>query len=234
MLPNMTGTRKDIWVIVPAYNEGKVIADVLQPVIELGYNVVVVDDCSSDSTSIVLQERKLHYLKHAINLGQGAALQTGISYALEQGAKYLVTFDADGQHNLQEIDKLVTPLISNQAEIALGSRFLDPSIQSNVPPLRRKMLKLATWLAKISNGIDVTDAHNGFRALSAAAARKIQITQNRMAHASQILSQIMEHKIKYIEVPVSIKYTEYSLAKGQKLSNSFNILWESFTEILRR
>lgn len=217
------------WIVVPAYNEEQVIGTVLNEL--SGRNVVVVDDCSTDSTKLIASEFPVHLLSHPVNLGQGAALQTGITYALLNGAQKIVTFDSDGQHSVSDIDKLLKAL--DRYDVSLGSRFLETSSAENLPRSRRVLLKCAALYTRASTGLTLTDTHNGLRAFSRHAAEQIVITQNRMAHATQILQLIAYHKLSYTEVPVNIKYTEYSLAKGQKMSNSLNILWDSVTEIFR-
>ncbi len=218
-----------LWIVIPAYNEERVIGSVLEEL--SGRNVVVVDDCSTDTTKLVASKYQVHLLSHPVNLGQGAALQTGITYALLNGAEKIVTFDADGQHSVSDIEKLIDALTNY--DVALGSRFLESGSAENLPTSRRVLLKCAALYTRASTGLTLTDTHNGLRALSRHAAEKIVITQNRMAHATQVLQLIAYHKLSYIEVPVNIKYTEYSLAKGQKMSNSLNILWDSVTEIFR-
>jgi len=230
----MTFEAKDVWVVIPAYNEAAVIRRLVDTVLSLNYRVVVVDDCSSDQTSGVLAGSGTHLLRHAVNLGQGAALQTGMAYALQQGAKYIVTFDADGQHQASEIRLMLKPIIEGECDLTLGSRFLSQDSCASIPKLRRTVLKLATLFTRLTCGLNLTDTHNGFRAFSAKAASKIHLTQNRMAHASEILSQIAKAKLAYKELPVTILYSEYSLKKGQKLSNSLNIVWDSALGFIRR
>lgn len=221
------------WVIVPAFNEADAIGAVVDSVLACGYQVVVVDDASTDGTSKALRSRPVHLLTHVENLGQGAALQTGITYALLQGAEYLVTFDADGQHCVAEIEKLLEPLRTGSADIALGTRFSGGGEAVNIPPLRRRMLSVATFFTRLTTGLKLTDTHNGFRAMTAESARKFEITLNRMAHASQLLRQIAQQHLRYVEVPVHVLYTDYSLQKGQRISNVFNIVWESLMELFR-
>lgn len=220
-----------VWIIVPAYNEGQVIGGVLSELCTQFQNIVVVDDCSSDNTNDEARRFPVHFLSHPINLGQGAALQTGISYALQNGAEQIVTFDSDGQHCVSDIPRLIQSL--ERFDVVLGSRFLEEGLAEKLPSKRRVLLKCATWYTRLSTGLRLTDTHNGLRAFSRKAAQRIVITQNRMAHASQILQLIALNKLSYVEVPVTIKYTDYSLAKGQKMSNSFNILWDSFAEMFR-
>lgn len=222
-----------LWIVVPAYNEEGVVRSVVEALTATYPHVVVVNDASTDGTRRVLEDCGAHLVTHPINLGQGAALQTGISYALAQGARYIVTCDSDGQHRPEEIPTLVSPLLNGNVDVVLGSRFVGGEWAEGMPKSKRLLLKLATTYTRLSTGLSLTDTHNGFRAMTADAARKIRISQNRMAHGSQILSRIAQHHLRFVEVPVRVRYTEYSLQKGQKMTNSFNIMWESFTEMFR-
>lgn len=213
-----------IWVIIPAFNEGEVIREVVSDLLSHYRNVVVVDDCSLDATRAEALAGGAIVLRHPINLGQGAALQTGLDYAIAQGAEYLVTFDADGQHRVEDIKVLLDVQEKTNADIVVGSRFLGGT--ENLPPLRKFVLKLAVRFTRITSGLNLTDAHNGLRLLTRRAATVIKIKQNRMSHASEIMDQIPGKGLSIAEAPVTIVYTEYSLSKGQKLSNAFNIVAE--------
>lgn len=222
-----------VWLVIPAYNEDQALSGVIEIPEALGYSIVVVDDGSHRPVRELLRGHRVHICRHLVNLGQGAALQTGIRYALSQGAVFIVTFDADGQHDYRDIPSLLAPLARGEAEAALGSRFLAGGAAENIPELKRLILKLATAFTRVTTGLAVTDTHNGFRAFTASAASRIRITQNGMAHATQFLLEVKEAKIPYVEVPVHIRYTEYSMSKGQRISNLFNILWESMMERFR-
>ncbi len=218
--------RADIWIVIAAFNEGTMIGDVVRSVKVLGYPVVVVDDGSRDSTADVALHAGAHVVVHPINLGQGAALQTGIQYAVHNDARIVVTFDADGQHAADEIERMTDALSSHNVDFALGSRFIGQAV--GIPKLRVLTLKAAALFTWITTGVRLTDAHNGFRAMTRDAATRLEIYQNRMAHASEIVSYIAKHKMRVVEVPVTITYTDYSLRKGQKLSNSVRILIDLF------
>ena len=213
---------RDVWVIIPAYKEQDVIANVVRTVLAAYENVVVVCDGSPDRTAEEAVAAGAAVLKHPINLGQGAALQTGIDYALSRGAKYLVTFDADGQHDCADIGVLLHELSAKGADIALGSRFLGRA--EGMGRGRGLILKCATLFNFLITGILLSDAHNGLRAITAHAARQMRIRHNGMAHASEILESVARLKLKYVEVPIVVVYTDYSKAKGQRLGNSFNIV----------
>jgi polyprenyl-phospho-N-acetylgalactosaminyl synthase len=214
-------TDNDLWIVIAAYNEAGMIADTLAEVRRAYRNVVVVSDGSTDQTVQQAITSGAVVLSHPINLGQGAALQTGIDYALSRGAKFICTFDADGQHRVSDIAVLLEQLKIQQADIAFGSRFLGDSIDM---PLRRKLvLKLGAIFNFLTTGILMTDAHNGLRVMTADTARQIRIRQNGMAHASEIVEQVARLKLKLIEVPMVVIYSKYSIAKGQRLGNSVNI-----------
>lgn len=210
------------WIVVPAYNEGPRLGDSLRKLAAFEPYVVVVDDGSSDDTSDVALGFNVAVLRHPINLGQGAALQTGIDYALQQGAQILVTFDGDGQHSVDEIERLCVPIRTGQADVALGSRFLGNAV--GITASRKLVLKLGVLFTRVFSRIQVTDTHNGFRALSRQAAETIRITQNRMAHASEILDQIREKNLRFVEVPVTIHYSPETFAKGQSSWNAVKIV----------
>lgn len=214
-------------IVVPAFNEGLVIERVLQPLVALGYTVVVVDDGSSDDTARRALKLPVFVLQNVCNLGQGAALQTGITYALRlPRVCFVVTFDADGQHEPRDIANLVRPLVEGRADVALGSRFLPGAQPEGLPWSRRLLLKVAVGVTRACTGLQVTDVHNGMRAFTAAAAGRVRITQNRMAHASEILAQVAALHLRYCEVPVTVRYTRYSRHKGQSAWASLDILWD--------
>jgi glycosyltransferase involved in cell wall biosynthesis len=223
---------QDVWVVMAAYKEVSAVGVVVNDVRSLGYSVVVVDDGSADQTSAVARRAGADVVMHPFNLGQGAALQTGIEYALRRNAKYMVTFDADGQHDPDDIMKMLEALITANADIVCGSRFQGAT--ENMPSSRKALLKLAVLFTKATTGIKMTDAHNGFRVMTADCAKKIKISQNRMAHASEIISMIASLRLKYTEAPVSVKYTPYSLAKGQRISGALNILTDLIFKALHR
>ena len=203
-----------VYIVIPAYNEQSAITGVLSDLKSHGYqNIVVVDDYSTDSTAAISRQNSAAVVRHSVNRGQGASLQTGIDYALAHGADIIVTFDADGQHSAAEIPDLLKPIRDREVEVALGSRFL--SRKSNVPLFKQLALKAGIIFTYFRSVILLSDAHNGFRALSRSAAQKIRITSDRMEHASEIVEEIHKKHLKHKEVPVTVHYTEYSRGKGQ-------------------
>lgn len=223
--------QSNVYVVIAAYNEAQVIGAVVADVVRAGYRVVVVDDGSRDATAEAAHRAGAAMVPHPINLGQGAALQTGIAFALARGAEAVVTFDADGQHRTADIARLLDALVLN-VDFAIGSRFLAPS--SNLPASRRSLLVAATWFTRLTTGLHVSDTHNGLRAMTRRGAGRINLRQNRMAHASEILHQIAESGLRYVEVPVTIDYTAYSLAKGQRLRDALAILVDLFARRMHR
>lgn len=217
--------------IIPAFNEEHSIFEVVTEVVQAGYAVIVVDDCSADATKVLAQRAGACVLRHQINLGQGAALQTGIEYALETGAEILVTFDSDGQHRLVDAEKLIACIKTGQTDIAIGSRFL--GIEAlNMPTHKKWLLKLATIFTQLITQTRVTDAHNGLRAFTADFAKTLDITHNGMAHATEIIFKTKGYR--YQEIPVQIIYSQYSLNKGQKSLNSINILIDLMSSIFHK
>jgi polyprenyl-phospho-N-acetylgalactosaminyl synthase len=218
--------KRDVYVIVPAFNEQEVIRNVITELLQSPYEVIVVDDGSSPSLKSTLSNIEgLHYIRHKVNLGQGAALQTGIDYALRRNASYIVTFDADGQHAAADIERLLSPLQDNEAVITLGSRFLEKNMH-NAPAGRKWLLNAGRVVNYFFTGLYLSDAHNGLRAMTREAAGKFRLKENRMAHATEFLFAIRKHGLKYKEVPAVVTYTRYSKAKGQSVFNSIRIFFD--------
>lgn len=211
------------WVVVPLYNEATVIARVIAGLLPHFPNVVCIDDGSTDGSLDVARRAGAHIVEHPINLGQGAALQTGIDYSLSQsGCEYIVTFDADGQHRVDDAVSMVAAARESGAAIVFGSRFLDD--RTNPGWMKRVILKTAVWVTNMTTSVKLTDAHNGLRVIRADAASRIQLKQDRMAHATEIVLQLGDTGLPWIEHPVELLYTDYSKSKGQSVLNSVNIL----------
>ncbi len=211
-------------IVIPCFNEASKIAETVAPLTAQGYQVVVVDDGSSDGTDAVLRTLPVIHLRHAINLGQGAALETGMEYARRAGANIVVHFDADGQHDWRQIPDVIRPIEEGRADIVFGSRFLRPEDVAQIPASRRVLLRMAVLFSKLSSGLRLSDAHNGFRALSRRALEEIHLREPGYAHASEILSETARKHLRWVEVPVSVIYTEYSRRKGQSAWNAINVM----------
>lgn len=211
------------WLVVPLYNEATVIEEVIRKTRETFPNIVCIDDGSSDDSANLAQRAGAYVVRHPINLGQGAALQTGFEWVLQYtDAKWVVTFDADGQHRTEDAMSMVECAAAGDLGFVLGSRFLNGEHQAGF--LKRMVLQTVAWVSASRGGLRLTDAHNGLRVLSREALQRIKLRQNRMAHASEIISQLGETNLPWAEMPVTIDYTDYSRAKGQSLLNGVNIL----------
>lgn len=220
----------DVAIIIPVYNEAEVVESVINRVLKKFPTVVCVDDGSTDGSCNKIEKTGAILVKHPINMGQGAALQTGIEFARElNGIKYFVTFDADGQHQLKDVELMMEILRGGEYDIVLGSRFLGKTEGMNWA--KSVVLKLAIVFSNFTSGLKLTDAHNGLRVFNRYVAENMEITMPDMAHASEIIEIIARKKFRYKEAPVTIKYTDYSQSKGQTIINAVNI---GFDTLLRK
>lgn len=220
---------RSVFIVIPAFNEARVVGAVVRSLRGAYPNVVVVDDGSADDTSGEARRAGADVVRHMMNRGQGAALQTGIDFALLRGAATIVTFDADGQHRPEDVGPLLAALHREGADIAIGSRFLGS--ERDIPFLRRMLLRGAAAFMRVTSQVQLTDAHNGLRAFRREAAARIRITLDGMAHASEIVDQIHLQRLRVAEVPVVIRYSEYSRGKGQSGFAAFRI---AFDYLLKR
>ena len=214
----------NVFIVVPAYNEAHAVAEVVSALRRTYSNVVVIDDGSTDDTVAEAEAAGATVVRHMMNRGQGAALQTGIEYGLRCGADTIVTFDADGQHRVDDVAALLAALDETNADIAIGSRFL--GADREIPFLRRLLLRGGALFMRITSQVQLTDTHNGLRAFRRRAAQQIHITLDGMAHASEIVDQIYLHRLRVVEVPVVIRYSEYSRRKGQSGFAAFRIVFD--------
>ena len=223
-------TQDDVWLVIPLYNEGSVIADVVTDARRTFANVVCVDDGSRDDSAVQAERAGAVLIRHPVNLGQGAALQTGFDYAkTDPRMRYVVTYDADGQHQISDVVAMVRHARENDLQVVFGSRFLDD--RTSASALKKLVLKMAVIFTNATTHTKLTDAHNGLRVLRRDVLEQLEITQNRMAHATEIVNEIGAmridgHAVTYAEMPVHILYTDYSASKGQSLWNAVNILVE--------
>ncbi|WP_040356728.1 glycosyltransferase family 2 protein [Corynebacterium capitovis] len=221
---NTTQEYQDTWLVIPCYNEGPVIQEVIANARKTFPNIVAVNDGSKDDSAEAIRAGGAHLVNHPVNLGQGAAIQTGVEYARAQpGARYFVTFDADGQHQVKDVVAMLKRLREEALDIVVGTRFQGQE-NSQVPWIKRVVLKTVVFLSPRTRRLGLSDAHNGLRVFNKKVADEMNIRMNGMSHASEIVTMIDQNGWRVAEEPVDILYTEYSMSKGQSLINGVNIL----------
>ncbi|MFN6547016.1 glycosyltransferase family 2 protein [Mycolicibacterium nivoides] len=221
---------QDVWIVIPAFNEASIIGDVISDVRSVFPNVVCVDDGSRDDTADLAFAAGAHVVPHPVNLGQGAAIQTGVEYARSRpGARVFATFDADGQHQVKDVIRMIDRLDTDNVDLVVGTRFA--GTVTHVPPLKRVILRAAAFLSPQSRSLGLTDAHNGLRVFNRTVADALNLTMNGMSHAGEFIALAAENHWRVAEEPVEILYTDYSKSKGQPLLNGVNIVFDG---LLRR
>lgn len=218
------------YIVLPTYNEGKVIKNTIRDIKREGYkNIILVDDGSTDKTYTQAMSEKIILIQHPINRGKGAATQTGIDAAKLLNADIIVTMDSDGQHNPKDIKTVIEPIINKQADVVIGSRFVKKSKQ--MPKSRKIMNKVGNIITYIFFGAMSSDSQSGFRAYSNKAANSVYSYMDRYEFESEMLGHIKAAKLKIVEVPIEVIYTDYSLNKykgekvtGQGLLNGFKMV----------
>lgn len=221
---------KNIFCVIPAYNEEKTIGNVIDGVKKYIDEIIVVDDGSIDNTEKICRQKKINFLKHLLNRGQGAALQTGNELAIQKGAQVVVHFDADGQFFAEEISELISPILKNKADIVFGSRFLGK--KSNIPTSKRILiLPIAKIINKFLFGIRLSDPQSGFRAMGPEALKKIKIQNDGSSHCNEIMAKAYKYKLKIAEAPITVEYKQFgqSLFGGKgRGAGGFKILKDIF------
>ena len=217
----------DIYILIPVFNESEKIGNVVSELKKYFKNIIVVNDGSSDNSLEILKKYEVKILSHSHNLGQGAAISTGLRYIKsKKNAFAAVTFDADGQHQTEDAINFAKEIISSKVDIIFGSRFLKH--EKNIPFLKRKVLKIVNFFTRKFSKINLTDSHNGLKAIKVSIIDKLNFKSNRFAFESEIIHLISKQKIPYKELPTNTLYTSYSKKKGQKLSNGLLILEDLF------
>jgi polyprenyl-phospho-N-acetylgalactosaminyl synthase len=218
----------DVWIVIPAFNEAAVIGEVIADVRSAFDHVVCVDDGSTDGTGEIATRAGAHLVRHPINLGQGAAIQTGVEYARNQlGAQVFATFDADGQHRVKDLAAMVDRLGAGDVDVVVGTRFARRE-GSRPPFLKRIVLRTAARLSRRGRQLGLTDTNNGLRVFNKTVADGLDITMSGMSHANEFVMLIAENHWRVVEEPVEVLYTEYSKSKGQPLLNGVNIIFDGF------
>ena len=222
-----------IYVIIPAYNERKTIKNVIQELKDKKLNLIIIDDGSNDETYKLAQESINSYngflYKHVLNRGLGAALKTGIDVALKKGADVIVTFDADGQHDPEDIFPVCKPIIEGKADFVIGKRsFME------MPATKKLGNVIMNDLTRLFYGIHVNDSQSGLRAFDRKAAEIIEINTRGYGVSSEIIGEIKNHNLKIEEVPIKTIYTDYSMSKGTNFLEGIKILFKLILNFLRK
>lgn len=221
-------------IIVPAFNEGKILAQVLKNLKNnfkhKDLTIVVIDDGSADNTAKIAEEGADIVLRHFINRGLGASIKTGLEWAKLSSTDIVVTFDGDGQHNPKEIKKIIAPILKGNADVVIGTRFKNIS---GVPFDRLIINMLANFATFMFFGVLSSDTQSGFRAFSKKAISKINLTADRMEVSTEILVEAKRNNLILKEVPIDVIYTNYSREKGQKNTNAFPILFKFAVKLFR-
>lgn len=222
-------TTDKIFIVIPAFNEASIIQDVIDETKKSGYeNIILVDDGSSDNTFQKAKEKNVIALRHKINRGKGAAVKTGIEAAKKMDARIAVTMDGDGQHDPTDIQKMIG-MLENGYDVALGTRLKKPTGMPFYKIIANKIGNFFTWLIY---GLWVTDSQSGFRAFSNKALNLIDTKTDRYEYDSEVIREIRRNRLKYVEIPVEVRYTEYSMGKQNKqgfvngLKTVYNIVWD--------
>lgn len=222
-------------IVLPAFNESAIISKVLKSLPKRikgikNIETVVVDDGSSDSTREEALRLGVNVLSHILNRGVGAATKTGIHWAKKRNADTVITFDADDQHFPEDIERIVQPIVKNKADLVIGTRFK----KKQSIPFDRLILN---WLANLATlilfGVYSTDSQSGLRALSKKAIDLIEFKSDRMEFSSEILLEAKRNDLRVREVPIKVKYTNYSRLKGQKNINAIPIFAKFLVKLLR-
>lgn len=217
--------KKSTYVILPAYNEATRIQPVLESIAEKGYNMIVVNDGSSDNTLDVIKQTKrkypdqIHIFSLIINRGVGVATQTGFDAVFQFDAKYVVSMDSDGQHSADDLDNVIKPLVSGEAQAVIGVRPL-----KDMPMSRNFANAVMNLLTRIFYRVNVSDSQTGFRAITIDALRKIDINARGYLISSEFIREVNDNNIPFAEVPIKTIYTPETQAKGTNVKEAFKIL----------
>jgi len=213
----------DVCVVVRMYNEASVVGPVITELAQSFANVICVDDGSTDGSGDVARAAGALVVTHPVNLGGGAALKTGLAYACAiTDAQLFVTFDADGQHGVDDAVAMVQHARSGGFDAVLGSRFLGAAVE--MPASRKALLRAGALFTRATTGVQLTDSHNGLRVLSRSFVSTLRLTIPGMGYASELIAALGRPGVRHDEFPVTITYTDYSMAKGQHNLNSVNIV----------
>jgi glycosyltransferase involved in cell wall biosynthesis len=209
-------------LIIPAFNEGKTIAKVVEGSLPFVDQIIVVDDGSQDDTAQLASQAGATVYRHPKNRGAGAATITGLKASIEHNGDIMITCDADGQHVLEDIPKIVNCLLENNVDVVSGSRLISPV---GMPLIRVVYNKIANIVTFIFFGLWVTDSQSGFKCFTKEAVLKMNLKSNGWEICSEIIKEIKNKKLKFREYPIKVLYTQYSMSKGQNLFNGIKTFW---------
>lgn len=231
--PHVTMSPQQTIVVIPAYNEEKAIANVVHSCIEGGYGeVIVVDDGSTDDTASVARRAGAQVISHIVNRGAGAATETGLELARRMGATSVVTLDADEQHDPDDITHLLSPIITDAADIVIGSRFIHST--NVIPVLRRIFNAVANVITYILTGIRTSDSQSGMKAFGPRALSEMSIRTDGFEFCTEIFQEAGYHNLRIAEVPITVRYDEHSMAKGQNFSTGLSTVAKLLLRSLMR
>ena len=217
----------NVYILIPVFNEERKIKSVISELLPSFKNIVAVNDGSTDSTQEILESLDVVILRHSINLGAGAAISTGFRFIQNQkNAQAVVTFDADGQHSVEDAKAFAREILLCEEEVIFGSRFIKSKL--NIPTIKRIVLSVVVFFTNLLSKVNLSDAHNGLKAIKKTALKKIDINIDQYGYESQIINEVSRKGITYKEMPTNTIYTEYSKNKGQKLNNGLIILEDLF------
>jgi len=202
----MNRNRPLIVAVIPVYNEEKTIAKVILSAQRCVNQVIVCDDGSTDMTAEIAERMGADVVHHRKNLGYGAAIQSLFKRARELDADIMITFDGDGQHNPNEIPALIRPVLKDDSDIAIGSRFLDTKQTKSIPLYRRLGIKVITKLTGVATNSKMSDAQHGFRAYGRKALECLEVSENGMGVSVEILMKAKEKGLRVVEVPIGCNY----------------------------
>lgn len=223
-----------VYLVVPAYNEEKHVETVLRDISKLGYHIILVNDGSKDNTLEIARSvqkdypNQIYIVSHIINRGLGAALKTGMTDALKHNAKYIITFDADGQHAFEDIPKVLKPLQDKKVDAVIGSRIFE-----DMPTTKRFANNVMNILTHIFYGIKVKDSQSGFRAFSSEAAKKIDVVSAGYGVSSEFIKEIKNNQISFDEVPITTIYTDETQHKGTNAIVGIKIMFKMIGDLFR-
>ncbi|MDO5851420.1 MAG: glycosyltransferase family 2 protein [Methanobacteriaceae archaeon] len=226
--------KKKIYIILPSYNEEKTLEEVVEELVLRGFNILIIDDGSSDNTSVIGQKLKnkyknvVFYYRHMINIGLGGAIKTGIKAGLEKGADILITFDADGQHNPDDLYNIYPPLQDDEADVVIGARNFQ-----DMPTSRRYGNSLMNFVTFIFQGHSVKDSQSGLRGFNRYAAESLNINSPQYGVSSEIIGEIKRKNFRFKEVPMTTIYDEHTIQKGTNTMVGIKIVIEFLNNMFR-